>query len=452
MALILPFSTPANPPSVVSPLAHFVRLGEAHKKLSDLHAAGKLPASRVVVDASRFRVQKELIKCLQEEGAEIVLDTEAAELAAPLKCVGHARYAPWALPGKSAVLGPDYFLRDSKVDVIRQIALFAIENGVDVVLAPTHFLGDRAFSHWFEIDRAACLRLRDALDSLGGKNIAIDYPLIVSHVELNDQQVRGTYIQGLSDLPIDNLWIRASGLSSDVAPATLKRYLAALGQMHNLGMPIIADHLAGLAGNAAMAFGMISGHAHGIAERERFDAGSWHKPPPERSDDDEFGRATRVTLVGLNKSLKLSELELLSKAKTGRRTVSCGDPKCCPHGYDDMVKDPRGHASYQAFARHDALQKVPDLRRIEYFLSGPVTEAEREAKKISLLRPPKSDAERLEIDPDKLIARLKEQATRISKLKASMEKFNEQRDPESARARVAKSRRNQKSSSKENSK
>jgi len=272
MAQKLPFSS-APPSGVVSPLAHFIRLGEAHKKLSDLHAAGRLPASRVVIDASRFRVQKELIKSLQNEGAEIVLDTEVAELAAPLKCGGHARNTPWAIPGKSSVLGSDFFLRDSKIDVVRQIAQFAVQNGVDVVLAPTHFLGDKNFSHWFGIDRAACVRLRAALDELGGKGVAIDYPLIVSHVELNDQQVRGTFVQGLSDLPIDNLWIRASGLSSDVGPATLHRYINALGQMHNLGMPIIADHLGGLAGSAAMAFGVISGHAHGIGERERFDAG-----------------------------------------------------------------------------------------------------------------------------------------------------------------------------------
>jgi hypothetical protein len=452
MAQILPFSTSIAASNVVSPLAHFVRLGEAHKKLSELHAAGRLPASRVVVDASRFRVQRELIKSLQQEGAEIVLDTEAAELAAPLRFSGHASRAPWALPGRSAVLGPDFFLKDSKIDVIRDIARFAVENGIDVVLAPTHFLGDRNFAHWFEIDRAACVRLRAALDAAGGKNIAIDYPLIISHVELNAPQVRGTFVQGLSDLPIDNLWIRASGLSSDIAPDTLKRYINALGQMHNLGLPIIADHLGGLAGNAAMASGVISGHAHGIGERERFDANSWHKLPPERSDDDEFGRTVRISLVGLNKSLTVSELELLTKAKGGRRVVSCGDPNCCPHGYEDMIKEPRGHAAYQAFSRHEALQRVPDLRRMEYFLVGPMADAERETKKIAALRPPKSDGLRLNIDPEKLMVRLHNQSIRLSKLKRTMEKLEEQRGSDASRARPVKLRRNSEASSKETKK
>lgn len=449
MAQILPFA--ASTPAPISPLAHFVRLGEAHKKLSDLHAAGKLPASRVVVDASRFRVQRELVKALQDEGAEIVLDTEAAELASPLKCAGHASGAPWSL-GKSTPLGPDFFLKGAKIDVIGQMARFAVERGVDVVLAPTHFLGDKNFSHWLEIDRKACLRLREALDAAGGKHIAIDYPMILSHVELNAPQVRGTIVQGVSDLPIDNLWIRASGLNSDIAPATLNRYISALAQMHNMGRPVIADYLGGLAGAAAMAYGVISGHAHGIGERERFDTSGWHKAPAARSDDDEFGRAARITLISLNKSLAMSELELLSKAKGGRRMVSCGNPRCCPHGYEDMVRDSRGHAAYQAFGHHDALQKIPDLKRVEYFLNGPMAGAVRESKQISQLRPPKAEALRLDIDPDRLMMRLNEQALRLSKMKTALEKLEEKRDSDLPRARVAKLRSNKTAQSEENRK
>ena len=86
-----PLMAAANPR-----LAQFVRIGEAHKRLADLHASGRLPTDRVVVDASRVRHQKELIEAVQDDGAEIVLDTEAAELAAPSKIGGHSRHAPWA--------------------------------------------------------------------------------------------------------------------------------------------------------------------------------------------------------------------------------------------------------------------------------------------------------------------------------------------------------------------
>ena len=88
---ILPFPliTPAKPR-----LAHFVRIGEAHKKLADLHASGRFPAERIVVEASRLRYQKELIEALREDGVRIILDTEVAELAAPSTVAGHSRHAP----------------------------------------------------------------------------------------------------------------------------------------------------------------------------------------------------------------------------------------------------------------------------------------------------------------------------------------------------------------------
>jgi hypothetical protein len=420
-AQVLPFPSTRSSPDVVSPLAHFVRIGEAHRKLYDLHATSRLPVTRVVVDASRFRYQKEFIKTLRDEGAEIVLDTEAAELAAPAKFHGHVRNAPWAVDGASAPLGPNFFLKNAKVDILAQIAQFAVIHGVNVVLAPAHYLGDKNFSHWFEIDRNACIRLRKALDDAGGKHIAIDYPLITPHVWLNDHQTRGALVQGLADLPVDSVWIRASGFSSDVGPATLKRYIASVGAMHNLGKPIIADHVGGLVGLSVMASGVSSGTAHGIGERERFDASAWHKAPPERAEGDEFGRAVRVSLVALNKSLTVAELDLLSKAKGGRRLVSCGDSKCCAHGYDDMIADPRSHAAHQSFARHEALQSVPDLRRLDYLLSGPIAEAVRQAKQIASLKPSKAEAIRLNIDCDSLMDRLREQRKRLEKSKSALE-------------------------------
>jgi len=48
--------------------------------------------------------------------------------------------------------------------------------------------------------------------------------------------------------------IRESGLGGDAGPLTLRRYLAAISAFHNLGKPIIADHLGGVSVMAALAF------------------------------------------------------------------------------------------------------------------------------------------------------------------------------------------------------
>ena len=113
--------------SARSPLAHFIRIGEAHKRLADLYASGRLPATRVVVEGSRLRHQRELISDLREDGVEIVLDTEVAELAARAKYGGHSWRAPWAGAAEGKLLGPEYFRRDAPFDVIGQIARTAVE-------------------------------------------------------------------------------------------------------------------------------------------------------------------------------------------------------------------------------------------------------------------------------------------------------------------------------------
>jgi hypothetical protein len=88
-AQILPLRAPAQP------VADFLRIGDTgHHLLADMLAEGRLPARRVVVDASRLRYQKQLVEAFRAEGAEIVLDTKAAELAAPAKFGGLARGAP----------------------------------------------------------------------------------------------------------------------------------------------------------------------------------------------------------------------------------------------------------------------------------------------------------------------------------------------------------------------
>lgn len=417
------------------PLALFVRIGEAHKKLADLHASGRLPAKRVVVDASRVRHQKELIEALQDDGAEIVLDTEAAELAAPSKISGHSRHAPWALAGEGGLVGPDHFGAGARSDVIGQIARFAVAVGSNTVLAPAHNLGDPSCSDWSAVDARACALLRDALDKEGGRHIAIDYPVIAPHTFLNSDAFRGALIGRIVDLPIDNVWVRASGLGADAGPLTMKRYLSAMAGMHNMGKPIIADQLGGLPGLVAMAFGAVSGVAQGIGERERFDARGWFQPPPVREDDDGFGRAVRIGIPGLGRSATIKELELLATARGGRKLVTCLDRKCCLHGLKDMIDDPRRHAAYQAFSSVQALENIPHLSREHHLLNGPIAEADRLAREIKRLKPSDAEAALREIDLPRLMKRFHDHSRKVEKLRSTLERVHEARSDETPRAR-----------------
>ncbi|MGH6871474.1 MAG: hypothetical protein ACREHE_08205 [Rhizomicrobium sp.] len=434
-AQILPFPT-GGPASVASPIAHYLRIGEAHRKLADLHAVGRLPAGRAVFDASRLRHQRELLRALRDNGTEIVLDTEVAELGANAKFRGHCRAAPWAVPDAQETLGPHHFSKSEIKSLARSIASFAVENRIDTVLSPSHYLSDPTYSDWLEIDHKLCLGLREELDVAGGEHISLDYPIIVSDTDLGDSQFRGSVVANVSDLPVNNIWIRASGMGSDVGPLKLKRYLSKTSALHNLGKPIIADYLGELVGCASVAFGTISGFAHGIAERERFDAGSWHKPPVERDEDAKFSRAVRIWLTGANRSATINELKLLERARGGRRLVSCGDKKCCPHGFDDMVGDPRRHAAYQSFNQVLDLEVVPDLRRRQHFLDGHMSTASRTARQLAKLRLSPVDAAALDVDYESLMKRLLAHSMRMEKVQRTLETLHEMLPDEAPRART----------------
>jgi hypothetical protein len=225
-----------------------------------------------------------------------------------------------------------------------------------------------------------------------------------------------------------------SGFGSDAGPLTMKRYLSSITGFHNLGKPIIGDYLGGIAGMAALAFGALSGLGPGIAERERFDAATWHKPPEHRSEDAGFGRTVRVSIPVIQRSVTLNELKLLVSAKGGAKLCGCGDRACCPHGYRDMIADPRRHAAYQLFKSVSSLEAIPDLRRETHFLIGPMAEADRLARQIRALRPAPAEAAKLGIDIGSLTKRLEQHSRRVEKLQIVLERVHASRGEEGLRA------------------
>jgi hypothetical protein len=351
------------------------------------------------------------------------LDTKAAELSAQAKFSGYARGAPWAAVGNGKPLGVGHFAPDAACDVIGQIARFAVENAVDAVLSPSHFLAKGSKTDWFAFDCRACSALRRALDRLGGRHIAIDHQLVVPHVILDDVGERGTMVEALKDLDFDNLWLRASGFGSDAGPLSTRRYNNSLCALHNLGRPIVADYLGGLISLAAETFGAISGFAEGIGERERFNARDWHNAPAPRDDDQPYGPTKRVMISGFGRSVTVGELMQLSEAKGGRRLVACGDRSCCPHGLDDMLKNPKRHTINQRLQQVREMEKVPDLNRAQHFLDGEMSRADRLARQIKELK----------VD-ERLRSRLSSYSRRMEKLRAALEHFHETRGNDVPRA------------------
>ena len=90
---ILPFPTISSP---AQPIGHFIRLGHASHRMESLLEQGRLNASRVVVEASALKSQKDLIGELRSKGVELVLDTNVDELSELGRFAGLAKAAPWS--------------------------------------------------------------------------------------------------------------------------------------------------------------------------------------------------------------------------------------------------------------------------------------------------------------------------------------------------------------------
>lgn len=420
--------------SAIKPIAHFIRIDDAHRRYGDLYAAGRLPIRRAVFDASRIQSQREFVDALRRDNVEIVLDTEVAELAAREKFQTHVKKGPWASGAEGGMLDPSYFDGShSQINIINWIAKFAVEQNVDTVLAPAHFLADRQYGNWLALDMRSCIELRRALDREGGRDIAIDYPVIHSHALLNKVEIRNNIIERLADLPIDNVWVRASGLGSEPKPQTATQFLRSLYDLQRLNKPIVMDHVEGLMAQTLLAFGGASGLAQGIGERGRFNAGGWHNDPKKRDPEKSFGRATYVPIPGLGRRLVANELQLLASAKGGRKHLGCQDV-CCRHGVADMLADTRQHSAHQTIAPIRALADVPDLNRESFFLEKPLREAERLARNIKDLNPSKDEAMKLDVDLESLKKRMTEHHRKIGKLSDALSLLHDQRGAVGQRA------------------
>lgn len=63
------------------PIGHFLRVGNTgHRQLEELLGSGQMMLDRVVVDASSVSREHDLLRALADSGAELILDTNIAEL------------------------------------------------------------------------------------------------------------------------------------------------------------------------------------------------------------------------------------------------------------------------------------------------------------------------------------------------------------------------------------
>lgn len=405
----------------------FLRLGEAHYgQVASLYAEGRLSIKRAVFDASKVKHQLDFLKTLRDDGVELMLDTKAAELAALTRFQGRPSSAPWA---DGTLHQPVQFNEARCLRLAEDIASEAVARGFDRVLSPSHFLADGLPDPWFRIDMRSCVMLRDSLDRLGGKHIAIDYCLIIEESKLRDEAVRSSIINQLSALPFKNLVLRASHFGADAKAPKLRNFINMLERFAAIGHPVIIDHVGGLAGRALLAFGVASGVAHGLDEHFRFNASPWNRPPKDTDEDEDEGRrggsAKRISIGLLDRSLTAPELNSLARAKGGHRLLVCQDPNCC-RSLSDMINHSKRHSITQELKAINSLNNVPDLMRTKHFLENEIADADRFARQVKELKPVSAElkprpGQTQEQAAESLSSRLSDHALRNEKIRSSLE-------------------------------
>jgi hypothetical protein len=363
-------------------ISQITRVGfREHGQCEQLLSANRLSSRRFVLDAANegTRRQKSLVRSLKDRHAEIVLDTNCAELSVPGRFSGSAKSAPWAVEGRA--LEADDFTPGTNRSVIEPIARYAARSEIAAVLSPAHFLGE-SDQRWRSIDLKSCEALRKALDQYGGRHIQIDYPVIAPYSQFRVPSFRKSLCEELRNLPVDRVWLRIAGFGASATGVGISRYIEGSADFHNLGIPLIADCVGGIASLAIAAMGGVSGFASGLEGKQRFDASGWLKPPGSNRGDG----SKRIFISGLDRSLSIAEMRrFLDHTRTSRQLFGCSDPACCGD-IDKMLRNPESHHTVQMGKLVKSLSETPESLRAEQFLEKHLLERAKTAGRANRIR------------------------------------------------------------------
>jgi hypothetical protein len=359
--------------AVPDPLALWLRPGRVdHKGMLDMIASGDVACFGAVFDPVLSGIHAELREQVLRHRLDAVLDPKTQPAATPGGYTAALGALPWGVRRPHTLSD---FEGISGRRLIAALKDFVLEKGFTQVIAPTRILTAGA-DPWLAVDIASTRRLREYLDRNGGGAIPIIYSLAVSYAVFRNREQRRLLVRGLRSVPVSELWLKVDGFGAAATPTGVRTYIEAGSDFHELDLPVLADHVGGVAGLSLMAFGAVAGIGHGVTLGERFDAAAWRRP----SSDGGFGAHHRVYLPAIDVMLKPKEAEMLVGMSARTRSLfGCNDTRCCPRGVKDMVESPGRHFLYQRMRQISALGLIPEQLRPQRFLDQHVRSASDKA-------------------------------------------------------------------------
>lgn len=351
-----------------SELGFFVRVGHNdHRSLLNLLASGESGMFGLVISAQHAGRHLELITDARDRGFDVILDPKTQEMATPGANSDSLASLPW---------GNDEFHRvydfqgDAGRAAVEKIVEFAVERQFTQLIGPTHLIANPN-DLWLRTDVTAMGWARDFIAS-AGVQMPLIYSLAIPIAVLRNRTLRQALMPAVADIPCDAIWLKVENFGDDASGDKTVAYLEACRDFHAAGIPVVADHVGGLPGLAALAFGAVGGIAHGIAVHQNFKASSWRRAPQDNSSS--FAPpAKRVYIRQLDTLLKPEVAkQLLQSSPRARGHFACNNQHCCPRGMQDMLSNPGRHALYQRAREIEEIAAMPQQVRVQGYLDGMV--------------------------------------------------------------------------------
>jgi hypothetical protein len=351
---------------VPDPLGSYLRPGRNdHKVLLQMLVEGKSIGTGLVADPVLRSRQADLMSEARRVGVETILDPRTVELSTPGGLSrGGVTTLPWAGQGPHT---PESLAGPAGRMLVHQIGATVERDGYSAVLAPAHAI-ENISDPWLNVDIWLTRLLRNELDARGLRHVLIYYPVITRSASLLATRTRERLVAALRGLAVDALWLRLHPFGTAKAgPLALRRYLETCRALHQLGLPLVAEH-SGTVGVALLAFGAVGGIESGITLGEQVDLSAMLRAP--KADSKPFTPAPRVYLHAIGAFLDVEASAKLFEARGMKTLHGCGITHCCPRGWLDMRLDPRRHfVGYRA--REVAhLSGMPDSLRAGQYLEN----------------------------------------------------------------------------------
>jgi hypothetical protein len=301
-----------------------------------------------------------LIAEASDRGFDLILDPKLQAMGVPGGPTENLAALPWGLSRHHRQTD---FQGSQGRNWAAQIVEMAVNNGFTQLLGPTHLLSG-ATDPWLHRD-IDMMRWAEGEIAGAGIDVGLIYSLALPIEVLRNRLERQTLVAAIADAPSNAIWLKIENFGDDATGEKTAAYIEACRDFHQRGIPVVGDHIGGLPGLGALAFGAVGGIAHGVTVHQNFKASSWRRPRLPGNG----GPVRRVYLAQLDMLIKPDIAQaLLGCSQRVRARCGCRDTHCCPHGVRDMIGHPARHALYQRAREIDVLSSTPQSLRVARYL------------------------------------------------------------------------------------